>query len=260
MERNITTPGIHLWSSGIAVTRDGSTVLVSGDAHAIHKFNVADGVPSPSAIGELGAGALQFNQPHQVWIASDGFVFVADFSNNRVQVLKPDLSFDGFVGVDHLRNPAGVCADAHVVVVSEFNHHGLVVFNRSSGARLRTLGSQGSDDGQLLHPRGLCLMSGGHFVAVADSNNHRVSVFSVEGPFSHHVGDTGNVLKFPVDVACSPFDELVVADWGHKQVLLFSATRALTPVRFDGSSPYTAVAIHGSRVFAHFGETCVVFA
>jgi DNA-binding beta-propeller fold protein YncE len=76
-------------SNGVAVSRDGSTLLVSdfkGASDAIHVFRVADGSPL-RVIGCWGTGPLQFESLHQVWVASDDFVFVADCHNKRVQVL-----------------------------------------------------------------------------------------------------------------------------------------------------------------------------
>jgi hypothetical protein len=48
---------------------------------------------------QLGHWAASVLAPHQVWAASDDFVFVADYGNHRVQVLTPRLDFHGFVGV-----------------------------------------------------------------------------------------------------------------------------------------------------------------
>ncbi len=121
--RVIATPGARFCWSNVAVSRDGSTLLLSdifgGSYYAIHEFAVADG-SRRRIIGSRGDGPLQFtgSGPRQVWIASDGFVFLAEHCNNRVQVLTPHLDFHGFVGVGQLRGPFGVCANANVVVVT----------------------------------------------------------------------------------------------------------------------------------------------
>jgi hypothetical protein len=67
-------------------------------------------------------------------------------------------------------------------------------------------------------------MSGHRHVAVADCSNDRVSVFSVEGEFVRHVG-VGE-LSLPSGVACSAFDEIVVADTNNLRVVVFSASAA----------------------------------
>jgi DNA-binding beta-propeller fold protein YncE len=255
--RVIATAGLKSLSNGVAVSRDGSTLLVSdynGGSHAIHAFRVADG-SRLRVIGGAGDGPLQFKLPRQVWVASDDFVFVAEFGNNRVQVLTPRLDFHGFVGVGQLSTPAGVCADDDVVVVSERDAHRISVFSRGDGALLRRFGSLGSGDGQLDIPLGLCFMSGHRHVAVADNNNSRVSVFSVEGEFVRHVG-VGE-LSWPWGVACSAFDEIVVAD--SNRVVVFSASGEVLHTMGDGD--FTGVAMHGGTIFAQTSDNdkCVVF-
>jgi tripartite motif-containing protein 71 len=256
--RVIETPRVESWSNGVAVSRDGSTLLVSdhsGGSHAIHEFRVADG-SRLRVIGGAGDGPLQFNSPFQVWIASDDHVFVADDGNNRVQVLTPRLDFHGFVGVGQLEYPSGVCADDDIIMVSEYSAHRISVFSRGDGALLRRFGSQGSGDGQLNYPYGLCFMSGHRHVAVADRSNDRVSVFSVEGDFIRHVG-VGK-LRYPHGVACSASDELVVADGYNNRVVVFSASGELLKTMVGGC---TGVAIHGGTIFAqdHSNSKCILF-
>ncbi len=245
--RVIAMPGVKSNSNGVAVSSDSSTLLVSdGSCHSIREFRVPDG-SSLRLIGCVGDGPLQFRNPYQVWVAPDDHVFIADRSNNRVQVLTPALDFHAFVGVGQLSCPVGVCADDDVVAVSEeFSAHRISVFSRCDGGLLRRFGSRGSGDGQLQYPAGLCFLSGHRHVAVADTGNHRVSLFSVDGEFIRHVG-VGK-LKHPSGVACSAFDEIVVADWGHYRVVVFSASGEM--LHTMGGGVFTGVAMHGGTIFA----------
>ncbi len=154
--RVIATHGLRVYVNGVAVSVDGSTLLVSdgqGGSHAIHEFRVVDG-SRLRVIGGGGDGPLQLVFPRQVWV---GFVFVADSGNNRVQVLTPTLDFHAFVGVGQLHRPVGVCANADVVALSDVR--GVSVFDRRDGARLRRFGRGGG--GALKCGLGLCFMSGG---------------------------------------------------------------------------------------------------
>jgi DNA-binding beta-propeller fold protein YncE len=254
--RVIDTPGVKSRCNGIAVSRVGSTLLVSalsGGSHTIHVISVADG-SLVRVIGSKGDGPLQFHSPRQVWIASDDFVFVADSKNHRVQVLTPGLDFHGYVGAaaGQLRFPQGVCASANVVVVSDdTNWNGITVFSRCDGTRLRRFGRR------LSFPAGLCFMAGDRHVAVADINSSCVCVYSVDGGFIRDVGE--GVLSQPHGVACSAFDELVVADTDNKRVVVFGASGKV--VRTMGEGHFQGVAVHGDTVVAHDCEsfTCVVF-
>jgi hypothetical protein len=106
----------------VAVSRDGTTLLLSdsgvpADGHNLYELHAADG-SRRRVVGGKGDAPLQFNSPRQVCIAADGFVFVADYHNHRVQVLTPTLDFDSFIGQGQVALPLGVCANADVVVVT----------------------------------------------------------------------------------------------------------------------------------------------
>jgi hypothetical protein len=73
-----------------------------------------------------------------------------------------------------------------------------------------------------------------------------VSVFSVEGEFVRHVG-VGK-LMYPSGVACSAFDEIVVADWRSNRVVVFSASGEM--VHTMGGGYFSGVAMHGATIFA----------
>jgi tripartite motif-containing protein 71 len=100
-------------------------------------------------------------------------------------------------------------------------------------------------------------MSDHRHVAVADSNNDRVSVFSVEGEFVRHVGV--GVLRAPYGVACSAFDEIVVADYGNKRIVVFSASgEMLQTISLRGRSFFGA-ALHRGTIFAQdLNQKCLV--
>jgi DNA-binding beta-propeller fold protein YncE len=258
--RVIATPGVESFFNGVAVSRDGSTLLVlhhTPGADALHVYSVADG-SRLRVVGGRGDGPLQFCLPRQVCIAPDDFVFVADCHNDRVQVLTPTLGFHGFVGVGQLSGPGGVCADDAVIVVSSEAAHRITVFNRSDGSRRCSFGSEGSGIGQVNWPHGLCFMSGDRHVAVTDGGNDRVSVFSVDGAFIRHVGV--GVLVDPVGIACSAYDELVVVDscTNRANLRLFNA-EGETATTLGGHDRHAYVTVHSSKVFCDDArrEQCV---
>jgi hypothetical protein len=256
VSRVIDTPRVTSFSNGVAVSRDGRTLLVSDvhfDSQAIHEFDVGDG-SRRRIVGSMGGGPLQFRYPGQVWIASDDFVFVTDYGNNRVQVLTPTLEFHCSIGAGKLDYPVGVCANADIVVVTEADLNRVSVFDRRDGALLRRFGSSGVGDGQLRRPSGVCFMSGDRHVAVVESDNHRVSVFSVDGQFIRHVG-VGTSAS-PRGVACSAFNELVVADVGSRCVRVYSDVGDLLMTFGDGD--FSGFAVHGSTMWAGLKSSCVL--
>jgi DNA-binding beta-propeller fold protein YncE len=257
--RTIAVGRIRSTNNSVAVCPDGCTILVADGGlrdltHGVSEFVVADG-SRHRIVGSSGDGPLQFLSPSQLFVAPDGFVFVADGGNHRVQVLTPQLNYHATVGVGHLLAPSGVCANADVVVVCDSAAHRVAVLRRDDGCLLRYIGCLGGGDGQLNCPRGVCFMSRGDHIAVADEGNHRVSVFSVDGAFICHVGV--GVLRSPKGLASSAFDELVVT--GTTGLLLFSAQGEV--LKTISGRRFRSVAVHGGTVFAldRRNRECVVF-
>jgi sugar lactone lactonase YvrE len=239
--------------SGIAVSGDGAMLLVSPlaerrtDSHvtSICAFRTADG----SELEAVAAGT--FKDPQQLCVAPDGFVFVADTGHHRVQVLSPDLSAHSVIGEGQLRFPVGVCANADVVVVSDMKRRLVFVFRRSDGGVVGCIG-----DDELLSAHGVCFMCDGRRVAVADAYLCRVSVFDIDGSLVRHIGE--GVLNGAVSVACSAFDELVVADRGNYCVRVFSDVGDV--LMTFGSGGIRTIAIHESVVYgAVFGTGCTMW-
>jgi hypothetical protein len=57
-----------------------------------------------------------------------------------------------------------------------------------------------------------------------------------------------SVLRYPYGVACSAFNELVVADYGTRCLRVFSVTGDVLATLGEGY--FTGMALHGSTVFA----------
>jgi DNA-binding beta-propeller fold protein YncE len=266
VSRVIDMPGVKSLHNGVAVSRDGTTLLVSdsgfGGSYSVHVASVADGVVQ-RVVGGPGTAPLHFRAPSQVYVACDGFVFVADTYNKRVQVLSPDLAFHSVVGEGQLDRPAGVCATVDVIVVCDAGRRLLSTFRRSDGELVARFGTSGSGVGELQEPHSLCVMSCGRRVAVADRTacRGRVSVFTVDGAFVRDRDVGAGVLYGPLGVACSAYDELVVADRCHRCVRVFSDVGELL-VTF-GEGDFTGVAVHErtAAVYAQdcVGQRCVVF-
>jgi DNA-binding beta-propeller fold protein YncE len=270
--RTIDIASVKADCNGIAVTADATALLVSdfcGGLHGVVEVGVADGVrrrvvakrwllggPARAVGDKLG----EFNAPCQVCIAADGYVFVADNGNCRVQVLTPQLEPHGTIGDGVLHGALGVCVGRDTVVVSDKHSHALSVFGRHSGALLRTVGGFGAADGRLHWPCGLCMLHCDALVAVADHMNDRVCVFDVSsGEFVRRIGV--GVLSRPVGVALSPFDEIVVADSGNQCVRVFRCDSGLLLHTVGaGLGCFVGVATHGCTIFAQCHEDrCVVF-
>ncbi len=174
----------------------------------------------------------------------DGTLFVADLSQYRVLMFGTGDAADGY-GVVPTRSdafcfdfdPVGVCANADVIVcVGEGyfpplrvcrtqpclrptpvppGHLHVLVINRRDSSLVRSFACTGSADAELgsrMSAQGVCFVDDGRHIAVADAENRRVSLFSVDGDFIRQLGDAR--LLVPESVACSDSNELVVGDVG----------------------------------------------
>ena len=168
--------------------------------------------------GKQGTGEGEFHNPVSVCMDGEGRVVVADFYNNRIQVLTKDgepLFKFGDSGPEKLNRPTGCIFHQNKFIVSDLGNNCLKLFDHS-GNFLRKIGEQGNGDGQLNRPWGLCVEKCGnhHNILVCDSDNGRIVQFSVEGAFT---GKTVTELQHPAGIATTPDGRILVTDWRAKK-------------------------------------------
>ena len=147
--------------------------------------------PFLSAWGTKGSADGQFDTPDGVATDSAGRLFVADRSNDRVQVFSADGTFiaswkDGL----GLKSPYGVAVDDRGAVYVIDNGNNRVVQLNLLGGMVRTWGTKGVGDGQFDDPRGIGVGPDGT-VYVADHGNNRVQAFTPDGQFLRKWGRNG---------------------------------------------------------------------
>jgi hypothetical protein len=102
--------------TAIAIAPNGDMYVSDGYGNArVHRFS-ADGKPIQSW-GEPGTKPGHFNVPHDICVAPDERVFVADRENDRIQIFGPTGEFlDQWT---HVQRPCGLCIRDGLVYVSE---------------------------------------------------------------------------------------------------------------------------------------------
>ena len=103
------------------------------------------------------------------------------------------------------------------VFVTDCTLHALLQFGKKDYKLVRRTVTYGGREGQLYNPRGLCTDYNGD-VYVADSSNHRVSVFSKDLNFLIHLGT--QQLEFPRDVKVTS-NSVVVLDYSPNCIHFF---------------------------------------
>ena len=168
--------------------------------------------------GEFGKG---FNELIAKGIAFDDtteLIYLTDCRNSCVQVvsLKGEI-VKQFVN-DKLMNPYGIAVTNECIYLTDVGRYALFQFRKKDFKLLNETGTKGTQEGQSLYPRGLCIDTNGD-VMVADSGNNRISVFSKQLKFKSCLG-IGH-LQYPQDVKLSD-DHIVVLDFGTKCFHFFS--------------------------------------
>lgn len=200
---------------GLATDELGNVYVADKENHRIVKFGpdlepiVSFGMGPPKfADGTAEEGALWFPQAVAY---GNGFVYVADTANNRVQKFTTGGSYAGGWGKDgsangDLSEPTGIAVNPcdGNVYVTEGRNIRVSVFG-PNGNFLFKFGSSGTGDNQFTKPEGISFSPNvGCYAYVTDSYGGRVMVFSSSGSQVATFGTQGKAegqLSFPDEIA-----------------------------------------------------------
>ena len=157
---------------------------------------------------ELDAVGLFFDEDTQR-------IYIADYDNNRVQVMSLQGKCITRFGQDVLQLPWAISVNNDHIFVTDVSSS-LFKFCKNTLELLNS--TKGSEELQLFGPSGLCIDNDGD-VYVANSFNHRIVIFSTNLQFKSTFGT--HELNFPQDVKLTP-DCVLVLDESPNCVNLFS--------------------------------------
>lgn len=168
----------------------------------------------------------RFNQPGGIAISPNGWVFIADTNNHRIQAFdsngEPIVAFgQRGAGPEELDQPTGLAATANRLYVADTGNHRVQAYDHS-GQRQLTLGGFGYAKGEMIFPRGVAVDSAGNLY-VADSGNHRIQKFNAEGTPILVFGERGfqpGLLAEPTGIAVHG-ERLFVADSLNHRIQVF---------------------------------------
>jgi hypothetical protein len=154
----------------------------------IKRFPVTEGLPLDTVIKD--PPPQQFNLPHALVISNDGLVYVADRTNNRVQIFKTDGTFvtEVFIARQFL-GPVGTAVDLalspdpgqrYLYVMSGDEH--LRILDRKSLKVIGRFGRLGHFPGQFWHTHAITVDSKNNiYTAEAGTEGRRVQKFLFKG-------------------------------------------------------------------------------
>jgi tripartite motif-containing protein 71 len=205
--------------------------------HRLVKLFPGGGLPVAWGSG-LGANADQFSSPQGVVVDSAGFVYVADWGNNRVVKWNPDgTPVADWPGSSHsFAGLQGIAVDdaGHLflalIVPDASGHH--IARLSTSGELLPSWGDTGDPDvalctrSQMYRVRGVAVDEDG-YVYVVDSWHHRIQKFTSDGVFVTCWGSQGDgpgEFLYPFGVGVDEVGHVFVADTNNHRIEMFSNT------------------------------------
>ena len=161
------------------------------------------------AVGKYGSNDNQLFQATGLALDEiNQLIYIADWGNNRIQVVSFEGKFLKIFGQDILKEPWGIAVTEDNVFITDKSLHALLQFMKKDCKLVKGIGTKGAGEGQLDFPQGLCSDYNGD-VYVTEPLNNRVSVFSKQLQFLKCLGT--QQLKTPVDVKVTP-NSLVILD------------------------------------------------
>jgi Tol biopolymer transport system component/streptogramin lyase len=177
--------------TGMAVAPDGTLFVATSAQSDIFHINpdgsviIAWGGFKQVAEGEKAPPGL-FNEPWGIALSKDGYIFVADLWNHRIQKFTQDGQFilewgEFGAGNDPYKfwGPRGITFDSkNRVIVTDTGNKRLVVYDQY-GKYISQIGSEGKELGQFNEPVGVAVDQDDN-IYVADYWNGRVQVLHID--------------------------------------------------------------------------------
>jgi len=157
-----------------------------------------------------------FSLPQKAAVDSEGNVYVTDLGNKRVQKFDNDGVFVAAWGNNNenveFAEPTGIAVYDDLVFVVD-GKLGTVQKFDSIGNLVAKWGSVGKEKGQFTKPNGIAVSKDG-LVYVADTENHRVQKFTLDGKYisEFYPGDSKYSKDLPVDIAIDKDGNIYVSD------------------------------------------------
>ena len=173
------------FSHPVAVAIRGDIMYVSdSNNNRIQKFSIPQKT-FLSKFGCCGSSDGQFSHPHGICIDPEGRLFVADSSNDRVQVFREDGTFDYSITADldnEFKRPWGVTFDLQGRLHISANGSHCIKIYTSNGAYVNMYGN-----GIVEYPAGIAINEEGYIAVSEYGGKGRVWLFDFDHQLVHTI-------------------------------------------------------------------------
>jgi sugar lactone lactonase YvrE len=200
-----------------------------------------------SSTGFPGTTSTLLRQPYVVIFDDNGFMYVSDWGNNRVQRFPPNslngttvagqAGGSGSTALDSLRNPAGIAVDNNSnLYIADTGNSRVMLWapNAISGTILISSSLINNMNGLLLAP--------GSSNQVYLSTQFQRSVYlwtfgaSTPNVTLTQVSGSPNILNNPYGITLDPYGNLYVADRSDNRVVMYCANSTVGIIVVGGTS------------------------
>jgi len=203
-----------------------------------------------SSTDAQGTSSTLLKQPFAVTFDDNGFMYVSDQKNNRVQRFPPNSLNSTTVagqadgsnpnGLSGLKNPSGIAVDDNLnLYIADIGNHQIVLWTPNA-----TNGSILIANGNLDNVYGLLLVPGSSnqvYISAPNHNSVYLWTFNASNPnvTLTQVNDNPNTLANPSGIALDPYGNLYVADQGNNRAVMYcvNSTVGNTVVGDTGTTP-----------------------
>ena len=177
---------------------------------AIFQFKMEPQFSLVTKQGKEGSQIGHFKWPLNLAVSTNGDVYVADYRNNRVQILNSSLQHLRTLTEQLIHLPCDIKLTADEVYVLCADNPCVLVFSHMGDSQ-RSLVSGGYQM-PVTSPRFFCLDAAENII-ISDLSNHRIKIFSKEGNLIKTMGEEGHqpgMLYNPTGLALTKELNLVV--------------------------------------------------
>lgn len=198
-----------------------SFFFLAGNAHASVDYVRQWGSP--------GSGNGEFNDPLGIAYGNDGYIYVADLNNDRVQKF---TALGQYVSQISATGAAAIAFDSsNNMYVTDDTNDQVYKFS-SSGSLLKVFGNSVDTSG----PLGVFASSSNLYVA--SGNRNRISQYDLDGNFIVSWGTVGSHLHAPSGIAQDGLGNFYITNFGSTTVSKYSNTHVFVSDLTGLSAPF----------------------